>query len=68
MSFLNAQGIFTDIEGAKKHLEAGSKKVIISAPSKSPEISHFVLGVNEEKIQFRKKIISSLCVHAQLTA
>ncbi len=45
---LECTGAFTDYEGAKKHLEAGAKKVIISAPSKEPDkISSFVLGVNE---------------------
>lgn len=58
---LECTGHFTDIEGAKKHLEAGSKKVIISAPSKSLEISHFVLGVNEEKYNSEKDNIVSMC-------
>lgn len=46
---LECTGFFTDYDGAKKHLEAGAKKVIISAPSKSPEIKTFITGVNEEK-------------------
>jgi len=47
---LECTGRFTDYEGAKKHLEAGAKKVIISAPSKDPDkIPSFVLGVNEDK-------------------
>jgi glyceraldehyde 3-phosphate dehydrogenase len=47
---LECTGRFTDFEGAKKHLEAGAKKVIISAPSKDPDkIPSFVLGVNEDK-------------------
>jgi len=46
---LECTGFFTDYIGAKKHLDAGAKKVILSAPSKSEEISTFVLGVNEEK-------------------
>ena len=47
---IESSGVFTDYDGAKKHLEAGAKKVIISAPSKNPEkIPEFVLGVNEEK-------------------
>ena len=46
---LECSGRFTEIEGAKKHLTAGAKKVIISAPSKSKEIPMFVLGVNAEK-------------------
>ncbi len=58
---LECTGHFTDLEGAKKHLEAGAKKVIISAPSKSLEISHFVLGVNEEKYNSEKDNIVSMC-------
>ncbi|PKL72598.1 type I glyceraldehyde-3-phosphate dehydrogenase [Candidatus Kuenenbacteria bacterium HGW-Kuenenbacteria-1] len=46
---LECTGFFTEKEGAEKHLKAGAKKVVISAPSKSLEIPTFVLGVNEEK-------------------
>ncbi len=46
---LECTGLFTDHEGAKKHLDAGAKKVIISAPSKDPEkVPSFVMGVNEK--------------------
>jgi glyceraldehyde 3-phosphate dehydrogenase len=41
-------GIFTNREDAEKHLAAGAKKVIITAPAKGPDIT-IVLGVNEEK-------------------
>ena len=41
-------GLFTDREAAAKHLAAGAKKVIITAPAKKPDIT-VVLGVNEEK-------------------
>jgi glyceraldehyde 3-phosphate dehydrogenase len=41
-------GIFTDRDGAAKHLTAGAKKVIITAPAKKPDIT-LVLGVNEDK-------------------
>ena len=52
---LECTGYFTDYEGAKKHLEAGAKKVIISAPSKDPDkIPSFILGVNEEKYNPKK--------------
>jgi len=52
---LECTGVFSDWEGAKKHLDAGAKKVIISAPSKNPEkIPSFVLGVNEEKYDSKK--------------
>ncbi len=41
-------GLFRDKESAGKHLNAGAKKVIISAPAKDPDIT-IVLGVNSEK-------------------
>jgi glyceraldehyde 3-phosphate dehydrogenase len=43
-----ATGRFTQREGAAKHLEAGAKKVIITAPAKGEDIT-IVLGVNEDK-------------------
>ena len=41
-------GLFTDRDAAAKHLAAGAKKVVITAPAKKPDIS-VVLGVNEGK-------------------
>jgi glyceraldehyde 3-phosphate dehydrogenase len=41
-------GIFADRAGASKHLAAGAKKVIITAPAKGPDVM-VVLGVNDEK-------------------
>ncbi|MCD6284075.1 type I glyceraldehyde-3-phosphate dehydrogenase [bacterium] len=58
---LECTGRFTDYENAKKHIKAGAKKVIISAPSKSPEVPHFVLGVNEEKYNNEDVICMSSC-------
>jgi glyceraldehyde 3-phosphate dehydrogenase len=40
-------GIFTDRDGASKHLAAGAKKVIITAPAKKPDVT-VVLGVNDK--------------------
>lgn len=51
---LECTGVFTEYEGAKKHLKSGAKKVIISAPSKSSEIPTYILGVNEEKFDSKK--------------
>jgi glyceraldehyde 3-phosphate dehydrogenase len=44
---IESTGIFTNREGAGKHLEAGARKVIISAPAKDPDLT-MVLGVNEK--------------------
>jgi glyceraldehyde 3-phosphate dehydrogenase len=41
-------GIFATKEGASKHLAAGAKKVIITAPAKGPDVT-LVLGVNDDK-------------------
>ncbi len=57
---LECTGFFTDLKGAGKHLKAGAKKVVISAPSKSAEVPSFVLGVNEEKYQPRKNHIMDM--------
>src|SRR3954471_8651375 len=45
---LESTGIFTDAEKAKAHLQAGARKVIISAPAKGEDIT-IVLGVNEDR-------------------
>ena len=44
---LESTGFFTDREGAQKHLDAGAKKVVISAPATDPDIT-LVLGVNDD--------------------
>jgi glyceraldehyde 3-phosphate dehydrogenase (phosphorylating) len=45
---VESTGLFTDREGASQHLEAGAKKVLISAPASEPDIT-LVLGVNDDK-------------------
>ncbi len=45
---LECTGAFTDKEGSAKHLQAGAKKVIISAPAKTDDIPSYVLGVNAD--------------------
>jgi len=45
---LESTGLFTDATKAKAHIDAGAKKVIISAPAKNEDIT-VVLGVNEER-------------------
>ena len=51
-------GIFTGREGAGKHIEAGAKKVVITAPAKGPDLT-VVMGVNEDKYDAGKHHIIS---------
>ena len=55
---VESTGIFRDAEKAGKHITAGAKKVIISAPAKG-DIATFVLGVNEDKYDASKDNIVS---------
>jgi len=51
-------GLFTNRDAAAKHLAAGAKKVVITAPAKGPDIT-IVLGVNDEKYDPAKHHIIS---------
>jgi len=51
-------GLFTNRDDAAKHLTAGAKRVVITAPAKSPDLT-VVLGVNEEKYDAAKHHIIS---------
>jgi len=55
---LESTGRFTSADGAKKHIDAGAKKVIISAPAKGEDIT-IVMGVNEQKYDATKHAIIS---------
>lgn len=55
---VESTGLFTKREDAEKHLKAGAKKVIISAPAKGPDIT-IVLGVNENKYNAKRHHILS---------
>ncbi|MBT5632514.1 MAG: type I glyceraldehyde-3-phosphate dehydrogenase [Nitrospina sp.] len=56
---IESTGLFTKREAAKKHLDAGAKKVIISAPAKDPDVT-IVLGVNGESyVSSEHQIISN---------
>jgi len=56
---VESTGIFRDTATASKHLQAGAKKVIITAPAKDPDVT-VVLGVNEETYDPKKhRIISN---------
>ncbi len=54
---LDCTGIFKDLAGAQKHIDAGAKKVAISAPS--PDAPMFVMGVNHKKITAADTIVSN---------
>jgi len=56
---LESTGAFTDRVGAEKHLKAGAKKVIISAPGKNPDVT-IVLGVNDKMYDSKKHNIISM--------
>ncbi len=60
---IESTGKFTKAEGAKLHLQAGAKKVIISAPAKGDgtEIQTFLLGVNSEKYGSEEIISNASC-------
>jgi len=55
---LESTGIFASREGAQKHLNAGAKRVLISAPAKG-DVPTFVLGVNDKQYNPEKDVIIS---------
>ena len=55
---LECTGIFTRREAAAKHLEAGAKRVIISAPADGADMT-VVMGVNQEALKSEHKVISN---------
>ncbi len=55
---LESTGVFTDRDGASKHLAAGAKRVLITAPAKSPDAT-FVIGVNDNAFDPKKHFIIS---------
>ncbi len=58
---IESTGKFTDEEGMQKHLDAGAKKVILSAPAKGGNVGTFLLGVNEEKYNGETLINNASC-------
>jgi hypothetical protein len=46
-TYVKGTGVFVDGPGAGKHIQAGAKKVIITAPAKGADIPTYVVGVNE---------------------
>jgi glyceraldehyde 3-phosphate dehydrogenase len=55
---LECTGFFTDRAGGEKHLEAGARRVLISAPAKGVDLT-VVYGVNDDKLTAEHKIVSN---------
>ena len=55
---MECTGIFTDKEKVAAHLEAGAKRVLVSAPSKGADLT-VVYGVNHDKLKAEHKIVSN---------
>ena len=58
---LECTGVFTKKEDASRHLKAGAKQVIISAPSKSEGVVTVVRGVNEKQAKGQKVVANASC-------
>ena len=56
---VESTGIFTNRAGAAKHIAAGAKKVIISAPAKDAIDATIVMGVNNKSITGKEEIVSN---------
>ena len=56
---IESTGLFTDPAKARAHIDAGAKKVVISAPAKGEGAKTIVLGVNEDDITADDQIISN---------
>ncbi|MDP6923514.1 MAG: type I glyceraldehyde-3-phosphate dehydrogenase [Candidatus Scalindua sp.] len=56
---IESTGIFTKKADCAKHLEAGAKKVILSAPSKDQLDATIVMGINENDLSVEHKIVSN---------
>ena len=56
---IESTGLFTKPEDAKAHIEAGAKRVVISAPAKGEGAKTVVLGVNEDIVENGDEIISN---------
>jgi glyceraldehyde 3-phosphate dehydrogenase len=55
---IESTGRFTKVEDASKHITAGAKRVVLSAPAKG-DMNTYVIGVNEDKISAEDKVVSN---------
>ncbi|MEM6799770.1 MAG: type I glyceraldehyde-3-phosphate dehydrogenase [Bacteroidota bacterium] len=56
---VESTGVFRNMEGAQKHITAGAKKVVISAPAKGSVDATVVLGVNDEVLKPDMTVVSN---------
>ncbi|HEY9880214.1 MAG TPA: type I glyceraldehyde-3-phosphate dehydrogenase, partial [Leptolyngbyaceae cyanobacterium] len=57
---VESTGLFTTFDGAKQHIDAGAKRVLISAPTKEPDkVPTYVVGVNHEKFNSELDVVVS---------
>lgn len=56
---IEATGVFRSAEGAARHVEAGAKKVLITAPGKGANIGTYVMGVNDQDYEHDKNDVVS---------
>ncbi len=56
---IESTGRFTKYEDALAHIKAGAKKVVLSGPSKSPEVNTIVIGANEDELKEAGQVISN---------
>ncbi len=56
---IESTGFFVDPAKAKAHIDAGAKKVVISAPAKGEGATTIVLGVNEDKLESAENVVSN---------
>lgn len=58
---IESTGFFTEEEDARKHITAGAKHVVISAPTKSEGVATVVMGVNDDKLAGKDIVSNASC-------
>ncbi len=58
---IESTGFFTEEEGARKHITAGAKHVVVSAPTKSEGIATVVMGVNDDQLAGKELVSNASC-------
>jgi glyceraldehyde 3-phosphate dehydrogenase len=56
---IESTGFFRTEDAAKAHIDAGAKKVLISAPAKGGDVPTYVFGANEKQAKSDKKVVSN---------